>query len=58
MDWKLELVVIPVTDQERAKAFYTEEAGFGLDVDHQAGDFRVVQVTPPGSAFDRAHEES
>ena len=48
MDWKLEPVVVPVTDQERAKAFYTEEAGFG-DVDHQAGDFRVVQVTPPGS---------
>jgi hypothetical protein len=50
MDWKLELVVVPVADQDRAKAFYTEEAGFDLVVDHRAGDFRVVQVTPPGSA--------
>jgi catechol 2,3-dioxygenase-like lactoylglutathione lyase family enzyme len=50
MDWKLELIVVPVADQDRAKAFYTEEAGFDLVVDHQAGDFRVVQVTPPGSA--------
>jgi len=50
MDWKLELVVVPVTDQDHAKAFYTEDVGFGLDVDHQAGDYRVVQVTPPGSA--------
>ena len=50
MDWKLELVVVPVADQDRAKAFYTEEAGFDLLVDHRAGDFRVVQVTPPGSA--------
>jgi catechol 2,3-dioxygenase-like lactoylglutathione lyase family enzyme len=49
MDWKLELVVVPVADQDRAKAFYTEKAGFRLDVDHRAGDFRVVQVTPPGS---------
>ena len=50
MDWKLELVVVPVSDVDRAKTFYTEKAGFGLDVDHQAGDFRVVQLTPPGSA--------
>jgi predicted enzyme related to lactoylglutathione lyase len=50
MDWKLELVVVPVTDQDRAKTFYTEEAGFDLVVDHRAGDFRVVQLTPPGSA--------
>jgi catechol 2,3-dioxygenase-like lactoylglutathione lyase family enzyme len=50
MDMKLELVVIPVTDVDRAKAFY-EGAGFNVDVDHQASDtFRVVQVTPPGSA--------
>jgi catechol 2,3-dioxygenase-like lactoylglutathione lyase family enzyme len=50
MDMKLELVVLPVTDVDRAKAFY-ERAGFRLDVDHQAGDdFRVVQLTPPGSA--------
>jgi catechol 2,3-dioxygenase-like lactoylglutathione lyase family enzyme len=51
MDYKLELVLIPVTDVDRAKAFYTERAGFGVDVDHAAGDdFRVVQLTPPGSA--------
>jgi catechol 2,3-dioxygenase-like lactoylglutathione lyase family enzyme len=51
MDWKLELVVVPVSDVDRAKAFYVDKVGFNLDVDHRAGeDFRVVQVTPPGSA--------
>ena len=51
MEWKLELVVVPVSDVDRAKAFYIENAGFNLDVDHRAGeDFRVVQLTPPGSA--------
>ncbi|SCL32552.1 hypothetical protein GA0070624_4506 [Micromonospora rhizosphaerae] len=51
MDWKLELVVVPVADVDRAKAFYLEQTGFRLDVDHRAGeDFRVVQLTPPGSA--------
>ena len=51
MDWKLELVVVPVSDVDVAKAFYLEQAGFGLDVDHRVGeDFRVVQMTPPGSA--------
>lgn len=51
MDFKLELVIIPVTDVDRAKDFYADKAGFGLDVDHRAGeDFRVVQFTPPGSA--------
>lgn len=51
MDWKLEVVVVPVSDVDRAKAFYIEKAGFNLDVDHSAGDdFRVVQLTPPGSA--------
>lgn len=51
MDLKLELVLIPVTDVDRAKDFYVEKAGFNLDVDHQASDeFRVVQMTPPGSA--------
>ena len=51
MDFKLELMLIPVTDVDRAKAFYTEKAGFHLDVDHRVGDkFRVVQMTPPGSA--------
>jgi predicted enzyme related to lactoylglutathione lyase len=50
MDWTLELIVVPVTDVDRAKAFYIEQADFGLDVDHRAGDFRVVQLTPKGSA--------
>jgi catechol 2,3-dioxygenase-like lactoylglutathione lyase family enzyme len=51
VDWKLELVVVPVSDVDRAKTFYIEQAGFNLDVDHRAGDdFRVVQLTPPGSA--------
>jgi catechol 2,3-dioxygenase-like lactoylglutathione lyase family enzyme len=51
MEWKLELVLLPVADVDRAKAFYVEQAGFALDVDHRAGDsFRIVQVTPPGSA--------
>lgn len=51
MDWKLELVLVPVTDVDRAKAFYAEQAGFNVDVDHEAGEeFRVVQLTPPGSA--------
>jgi catechol 2,3-dioxygenase-like lactoylglutathione lyase family enzyme len=48
---KLELVLLPVSDVDRAKAFYTENVGFSLDVDHQPSDeFRVVQMTPPGSA--------
>jgi len=51
MNFKLELVIIPVTDVDRAKDFYAEKAGFRLDVDHRAGeDFRVVQLTPRGSA--------
>lgn len=51
MDLKLELVLVPVSDVDRAKAFYTEKLGFSLDVDHQPSDeFRVVQMTPPGSA--------
>lgn len=51
MDWKLEVVILPVSDVDRAKAFYMERAGFKLDVDHRAGDdFRVVQLTPVGSA--------
>jgi catechol 2,3-dioxygenase-like lactoylglutathione lyase family enzyme len=51
VDFKLELVLIPVSDVDRAKAFYTEKAGFNLDVDHRPSDkFRVVQMTPPGSA--------
>ena len=51
MEWKLELVSIPVSDVDRAKAFYTEKAGFDEDLDHKSSDeFRVVQLTPPGSA--------
>jgi catechol 2,3-dioxygenase-like lactoylglutathione lyase family enzyme len=51
MDWKLELVLVPVSDVDRAKTFYNEKMGFNVDVDHRAGDaFRVVQLTPPGSA--------
>ena len=50
MDMKLELIILPVSDADRAKAFY-EKAGFHVDVDHKASeDFRVIQVTPPGSA--------
>jgi catechol 2,3-dioxygenase-like lactoylglutathione lyase family enzyme len=51
MDYRLELVLVPVSDVDRAKAFYTEKLGFALDVDHRPSDaFRVVQLTPPGSA--------
>jgi predicted enzyme related to lactoylglutathione lyase len=51
MDFKLELVAVPVTDVDRAKAFYTEQAGFNADHDHRVSDtMRFVQLTPPGSA--------
>src|ERR1043165_7730189 len=51
MDWTLEVVVVPVTDVDRSKAFYTEKLGFRVDVDTNVGEsFRVVQLTPPGSA--------
>jgi catechol 2,3-dioxygenase-like lactoylglutathione lyase family enzyme len=51
VDWKLELVQVPVSDVDRAKAFYTEKAGFTEDHDHQVSDeLRFVQLTPPGSA--------
>jgi catechol 2,3-dioxygenase-like lactoylglutathione lyase family enzyme len=51
MEWKLEVVVVPVSDVDRAKRFYSEQLGFIVDVDHRPNDeFRVVQVTPPGSA--------
>jgi catechol 2,3-dioxygenase-like lactoylglutathione lyase family enzyme len=51
MDWKIELVAIPVTDVDRAKKFYVEQVGFNADHDHQVGpDLRFVQLTPPGSA--------
>ena len=51
MEWKLELVPIPVSDVDRAKSFYTDKVGFNLDHDVRATDeMRVVQLTPPGSA--------
>ena len=51
MDYKLELVPVPVADVDRAKAFYTEKAGFNADHDHEVNeDVRFVQLTPPGSA--------
>ena len=51
MDFKLELVLVPVSDVDRAKQFYVDTCGFNLDVDHQPNEkFRVVQITPPGSA--------
>lgn len=51
MEYKLELVLLPVADVDRAKEFYADRCGFHLDVDHRASDeFRIVQFTPPGSA--------
>jgi catechol 2,3-dioxygenase-like lactoylglutathione lyase family enzyme len=51
MDWKLEVVVVSVSDVDRAKRFYSEQVGFIVDVDSQLSEsFRVVQMTPPGSA--------
>ena len=57
MDWKLELIPIPVSDVDRAKAFYSEKVGFKVDLDVNADsdrrvsdEMRVVQLTPPGSA--------
>src|SRR6202034_4837155 len=51
MDWKLELLIIPVSDIDRAKAFYTDKAGFHADHDHTvSAEIRFVQLTPPGSA--------
>jgi catechol 2,3-dioxygenase-like lactoylglutathione lyase family enzyme len=51
VDWRLELVNVPVSDVDRAKAFYTEKVGFNADHDHQVSDeLRFVQLTPPGSA--------
>jgi len=51
MDFKLELVAIPVTDVDRAKAFYVDKVGFNADHDHVVSDeMRFVQLTPPGSA--------
>ena len=51
MDWKLELVILPVTDVDRAKAFYVEKVGFNADHDQRVNErLRFVQLTPPGSA--------
>jgi catechol 2,3-dioxygenase-like lactoylglutathione lyase family enzyme len=51
MDWKLEVVVVPVSDVDRAKQFYSEKLGFNVDVDNRMGEnFRNVQLTPRGSA--------
>ena len=51
MDYKLELIAVPVSDVDRAKAFYTEQAGFNADHDHAVNEnLRFVQLTPPGSA--------
>ena len=51
MDWKIELVAIPVTDVERAKSFYVDQVGFNADHDYQVSEtLRFVQLTPPGSA--------
>ena len=51
MEWRLELVVIPVSDVDAAKAFYSERVGFAVDHDHDVGGgIRFVQLTPPGSA--------
>jgi catechol 2,3-dioxygenase-like lactoylglutathione lyase family enzyme len=51
VDWKLEVVTIPASDLDRAKAFYAEQLGFNVDIDHQIeGGMRFLQLTPPGSA--------
>lgn len=51
MDWKLELVAVPVSDVDAAKEFYSKKVGFNLDHDHRVSDtMRFVQLTPPGSA--------
>ena len=51
MDWKIELIPVPVADLDRAKRFYVEQAGFNADHDHTVNeDLRFVQLTPPGSA--------
>lgn len=51
MDWKIELIAVPVSDTDRAIAFYRDRVGFTLDHDHRVGEgLRFVQLTPPGSA--------
>ena len=51
MNWKIEVVTIPVSDVDRARDFYVEKVGFAVDIDHRiSDDLRLVQLTPPGSA--------
>jgi predicted enzyme related to lactoylglutathione lyase len=51
MDWKIEVVTIPVSDLDRAMQFYAEKVGFAVDIDQRvSGEVRLVQLTPPGSA--------
>jgi catechol 2,3-dioxygenase-like lactoylglutathione lyase family enzyme len=51
MDWKIEVVTVPVSDIDRARDFYAEKMGFAVDIDHRVSDeIRLVQLTPPGSA--------
>jgi catechol 2,3-dioxygenase-like lactoylglutathione lyase family enzyme len=51
MDWKLEVVTVPVSDIDRARDFYAEKMGFAVDIDHRVSDeIRLVELTPPGSA--------
>jgi predicted enzyme related to lactoylglutathione lyase len=58
MDWKIELIFVPVTDVDRAKAFYVNQVGFHDDFDHRVNDqIRFVQLTPPGSACSIAFGE-
>ncbi|PZS14520.1 MAG: glyoxalase [Pseudonocardiales bacterium] len=58
MDWKLELLILPVSDVDRAKGFYTEQVGFNADHDQRVSDeLRFVQLTPPGSACSIAFGE-
>ena len=50
MDWKIEVIVMPVSDLDRSKRFYAEQCGFVVDLDHQATEsIRLIQMTPPGS---------
>ena len=49
MDWKLEVVTVPVSDLDRARDFYADQVGFNVDIDQQVGDMRFLQLTPPGS---------
>ena len=51
MDWKIEVVTVPVSDVDRARDFYADKVGFDVDIDHRiSDDIRLVQLTPPGSA--------